>query len=86
MNPGPMRTLKTLAFARAMQAEAAAAEFAEQSAQLVAHMGGGPARLPRIDEFRAKKRRGLLASANKVAAKGARQPGPCPPANVALLR
>lgn len=52
------------------QAEAAAADFAAQSAAMIEQVGGPPSRLPRITEFRTKKRRGLLAPAEKVAAKG----------------
>lgn len=53
-----------------MQAAAAAAQFSAQAEELMANMGGGMPRLPRIDEFRAKKRRGLLAPADKISAKG----------------
>lgn len=50
-----------------LQAEAAAAKFAAESRELMEEIGGGPARLPRIDEFRSKNRRKLLAPAEQVA-------------------
>lgn len=51
------------------QAEAAAARFVAEKEALMAALEE-PVRLPRIDDFRSKKRRKLLAPAEQVAAKG----------------